>query len=217
MTMTHSPLIACQECDTLQREVHLQLGGVARCRRCGALLYRRGPDSLDRTLACMLGALLLFVIANVFPIVGLEVQGNRTATTLFGAVRSLYDQDRPLVAALVFLTTLLAPALHLAAMCYMLLPLRLGRVPPALAEVFRLVQALHPWGMVEVFMLGVLVSLVKLAHIATVVPGIALWSFGGLIVLFAAAAAGFDPHDLWRRAASCRDRASVATAPEGAR
>ncbi|MGH7186685.1 MAG: paraquat-inducible protein A, partial [Pseudomonadota bacterium] len=64
---------------------------------------------------------------------------------------------------------------------------------------FRLVQTVRPWGMVEVFMLGTLVSLAKLMHIAHVVPGVAIWSFGALMFLLAAAAASFDPHDLWAR------------------
>jgi paraquat-inducible protein A len=195
--MRAPPLIACHECDLLQREAPLPHGGIACCRRCGAVLYRSARDSLDRTLACALGASILFVLTNGFPIVALEVQGNRNAATLFDAVRRLYDQDMPIIAALVLLTTMILPALELAATLYMLLPLRLGRVPAGLGPLFRVVQSVRPWSMVEVFMLGVLVSLVKLRHLATVVPGIALWSFAGLMLLMAATAASFKPRDLW--------------------
>lgn len=104
-----------------------------------------------------------------------------------------------IVALLVFVTTFAVPALQLAAMCYTLLPLRLGRAPPALAFVMRCLHALQPWGMVEVFMLGVLVSLVRLARLADIIPGIALWSCGALIVLLAAAAMSFEPRDVWVR------------------
>jgi paraquat-inducible protein A len=190
-------LIACHECDLLLREVALPEGGLARCGRCGAELYRSHPDSIDRSLAFTLGAVVLFVISNVFPILGIEVQGQATQSTLIGAVRSLYDQDMHLVAALVFVTTVVMPVIELSAMTYLLLPLRLGRAPRYFSPVFRVLQAVRPWGMVEVFMLGVLVSLVKLAHIANVVPGVALWSFGGLMLLLAAAAAAFDPRVLW--------------------
>ena len=193
-------LIACHECDLLCRDTPVAPGSKACCRRCGAVLYRRIPDSLDRTLACLLGAALLMIVANAFPIVGLEAQGNRTSTTLFGSVRTLYDDDMTSVAALVFVTTILMPALEVGAMLYMLLPLKLGWLPKGLPAMFRLVQTVRPWGMVEVFMLGTLVSLAKLGHLAHVVPGVALWSFGLLMVLVAAAAASFDPHDLWARA-----------------
>ena len=197
--MTAAPLIACHECDLLQYETRLPRGGVALCRRCGARLYRSHPDSLDRTLAITVAAAVLFAVANSFPIVTLQLQGQRIAATLYGAVHSLYNQDMKIVAALVFVTTILVPAVELTVMMYMLLPLRLGRAPPALAAVFRLLQAIKPWGMVEVFMLGVLVSLVKLAHLAAVETGIALWSFAALMALMAAGAATFDPRDVWTR------------------
>jgi len=197
-----SSLIACRECDLLQREIVLPPGGTACCSRCGAVLHRSKPDSLDRTLAFTVGAAVLFILANAFPVVGLEAQGNRTSTTLFGTVRTLYDDEMLSVAALVFVTTILMPVLDIGAMLYMLLPLKLGWVPKGLPASFRLVQTVRPWGMVEVFMLGTLVSLAKLSHIAHVKPGIALWSFGVLMFMVAAAAASFDADDLWARVES---------------
>ncbi|MGH8702313.1 MAG: paraquat-inducible protein A [Burkholderiales bacterium] len=197
--MTAPTLIACHDCELLQRETALPVGGAACCGRCGAVLYRKMAESLDRTLAFTLAAGVLFVLANAFPLVGLEVQGQRNATDLLGAVRALWDQDMRMVAGLVFLTTVLIPAIEIGGMIYLLLPLRFGRLPPGAAPMLRVLQAIKPWGMVEVFMLGVLVSLVKLAHLASIVPGIALWSFGGLILLLAASAAAFNPHEIWAR------------------
>jgi len=159
------------------------------------------------TLAYTLGAAVLFVIANLCPIVGLEASGNRTSTTLIGTVRTLHETDMTSVAALVFVTTILMPMLDIGAMLYMLLPLKFGWVPRGLPATFRLIQTVRPWGMVEVFMLGTLVSLAKLSHLAHVVPGIGLWSFGALMFLVAAAAATFDPRELWARAdAAARQR-----------
>ena len=209
--MRDPSLIACHECDLLQREIILPPGGVACCRRCGGVLYRNKPDSLDRTLALTLGAAVLFILANMFPVVGLDAQGTRISTTLFGTVRTLHDQNMTSVALLVFTTTILMPALDIGAMLYMLLPLRLGMVPKGLTAMYRLVHAVRPWGMVEVFMLGTLVALAKLSHIAAVLPGIALWSFGVLMFLVAAAAASFEPRDFWAQAdAAVRQRQRVA-------
>src|SRR6266508_3305311 len=87
------PLIACHECDLLQRRIILPPGGAACCGRCGAALYRNKPDSLDRTLALTLAAATLMIVANLFPVVGLDAQGNQTSTTLFGTVRTLYDDE----------------------------------------------------------------------------------------------------------------------------
>jgi paraquat-inducible protein A len=195
--MTSGVLTACHECDLLQREPILQPGGVACCPRCGAVLFRDIPDSVDRALAFTLGAAFLFIIANLFPIVGLEAAGIANATSLYGAVESIWKNDMEGVAALVFITTILIPAVQLALMLYVLLPLKLGQMPQGLAPILRVLQSVRPWSMTQVFILGVLVALVKLAHLAHIVPGIALWSFGGLILLFTGAMASFNMHELW--------------------
>ena len=202
--MAETRLIACHECDLMQREAPLPNGGVAFCGRCGAELYRSHPDSFERTLAFTAAAIILFAIANAFPVVGLKLQGQVIQTTLFNTVRTLYDEDMRSVAVLVFVTAILMPALKLFALTYLYLPLRLGRVAPYSARVFRLLQAVHPWGMVEVFLLGVLVSVVKLENVASVVPGIALWCFGALMFLMAALAAVFDQRVLWARLEAVR-------------
>lgn len=194
---TNGIFIACPECDFLQEEVLLPSRGVALCSRCGTELYHDTPYGLDRTLALAICGLMLYSLANLFPLIGLELQGNRSATTLFGAVQAIYDQKLQPVAILVFITTILIPGLELVCAVYLLLPLRIGKVMPGFRPIFRFVQAVHPWGMVEVFMLGILVSVVKLANFAAVVPGIALWSFVGLMLMIAAIGQSFNPRDLW--------------------
>jgi paraquat-inducible protein A len=202
--MPTDALIACPECDLLQRETALPPGGIARCGRCGAQLYRNHPDSLDRSLACTLGADVFMALANTLPIVGLKAGGDQVQTTLWGAVRALYAQDMWLVAGLVLLTTIVAPLTELAAMTYLLVPLKFNRIPRSMPQAFRALNLVRAWSLVEVFMLGMLVALVKLAHIASVIPGVALWSFGALMLLLAAARAAFDPHALWATAWAAR-------------
>lgn len=195
-------LIACHECDLLQREVELSPGGVARCRRCGASLYRRPKHDVDHTLAWLLAAATLFLIANAFPLLSLDVSGQQTSATLQGAARVLHDQGMTVVAVLVLGTTIVAPGLGIAAMLYLLLPLRFGRVAPGFIPLARLVQSASPWGMLEVFMLGIIVSLVKLAHLASVVPGVGLWAYAALMFAFTAAARSYDSHRVWIRVAT---------------
>lgn len=190
-------LIACPECDLLQREIPLPPGGEARCARCGASLYRVKRGGPERVLALLIAAALAFVIANAFPIVGVEASGDHTATTLLGAVATLWQEEMRLVACLVFATTILAPAFELAALIWVLIAVRYRRAWPGLPLLLRWVLATRPWSMIEVFMLGVLVAVVKLSHLATIVPGIALWSYGALMMLFAAAMAAFDARVLW--------------------
>jgi paraquat-inducible protein A len=210
------PVIACHECDLLQRETTLGRKGIARCRRCGATLYRSLPASVDRTLALTFAALVLFCVANAFPIVGLSVNGNVVETTLFGAARILYLDGIWPLAGLVFVTTLLMPAIAMLGVVYLLMPLRHGRVPLRPDLVLRLLRRVAPWGMIEVLILGMLVALVKLAAIASVVPGISLFAFGAVMILLAAAGASYDPHDIWARIDRARgDTQSPAVARGG--
>jgi paraquat-inducible protein A len=134
----------------------------------------------------------------------LKAGGDQVQTTLWGAVRALYAQDMWLVAGLVLLTTIVAPLTELAAMTYLLVPLKFNRIPRSMPQAFRTLNLVRAWSLVEVFMLGMLVALVKLAHIASVIPGVALWSFGALMLLLAAARAAFDPHALWATAWAAR-------------
>ncbi|MBK4736884.1 paraquat-inducible protein A [Noviherbaspirillum pedocola] len=195
-------LIACRDCDLLQQEVRLARHADAHCVRCGARLYRGTRTGLTTMLSLMAGCAVLMVVANLFPIALIEVQGAWSQTTLAGASLALWQNGRPLVAIAVGATTIALPALEVALLLYLLIPLRLKRVPPGLPMAFRLVLLVHPWSMMEIFLLGVLVTLVKLGDLATVVPGASLWAFCGLIVLFTMAASSFSVRDFWRWADS---------------
>jgi paraquat-inducible protein A len=190
-------MIACRHCDLLQQEVELSGHSDAMCIRCGALLYRGGRTSLDTMLALALASAVLFVVANLFPIAVLSTQGVHSATTLYGTVVALYDQGKPLVAALVLTTAILIPALELAALLYMLAPLHAGWIPAGLPLAFRFLRTARPWSMMEVFMLGILVTLIKLADLASVVPGVSLWAFVGVIILFSVITASFSVREFW--------------------
>ena len=199
MPMKTNNLVACGECDLLQREVDLPPGGLARCARCEAPLYRNKPGSLDATLALLVAAALLFVFANAYPLMGLDARGIRTSATLWDTAGALYARDMPSVATLVLVTVIVAPAMQLAAMLYMLVPLRMGFVPENLHTAYRMAMFAQPWGMLEVFLLGSLVSLVKLTQVAKIdmEPGIV--AVGGYVLLLAAAMAAFEPRELWER------------------
>jgi len=206
-----SGLIACHECDLLQRDPfhsqsHASLPGKSPraaevcCVRCGARIYRVPKTSLDSALALALAACIVFIIANAFPIAIIDAQGHENGSTLLGAVRLLWQQDMRLIAALVCLTTVIVPALELLVFSSLLLLLRLGhplktmrRLPRAL----RLVLHARPWSMIEVFMLGVLVSLVKLAHLASLTLGVALWAYAALMLLLTALSATVDIRKIW--------------------
>ena len=114
------------------------------------------------------------------------------------AVWVLYQHHMAALALLVFVTTLLAPAIHIATILTLLLCLRLKRGQRHFTRLFRIIQAIRVWGMIDVLMLGILVSLVKLAGLATVVPGVALWSFAALLVLLTLLSSSVSTRDLWQ-------------------
>ena len=197
--MHYPALIACHECDLLQRRVLLQAGEVAHCRRCEAALYHNRPNSIDRALAYTLAALVLFLIANAYPIVGLEVSGNRQMASLYDTLHSLWIEGREEVALLVGFTTMLTPAVQIMLMLYLLIPLRLNRMAHGTIPVLRFLGTVSPWSMMEVFLLGILVALVKLEHLAHVETGTAMWAFAGLIPMLIAAGRAFNPDEIWQK------------------
>jgi paraquat-inducible protein A len=157
------------------------------------------PGDVERAIAILLGAVVLFVIANTFPILSMEVQGNHTQASVLDTVHALWMREQPLVAVLVLLTGFLLPLAQILGMLAVLLPFHLRRRHAYLAPTLRLVQAVGPWSMTEVLMLGVLVSLLKLAHMATIVPGPAMWAYFVMIFLLPAAATVLDVRSLWQR------------------
>ena len=165
-------LVACHDCDLLHHVKPLAPGTSARCTRCGGLIAQNRRDSVNRTLAWTLASLVLFIVANTFPILEFKMGGRVQENELFSGCIELLRQGWWPLAALVFLASVLAPALRIAGLLYVLVPLKLGRPPLKLVPVFRIVEVLEPWSMVEVFMLGVIVAIIKLSDLAEVVMGV---------------------------------------------
>ena len=199
MARAYEALIACHDCDLLLRE---RLGAPTtanvRCPRCSALLYRERRNALEKALALCLAALALLIVANSFPLVGLDIQGQHTETTVLGAVVQLWRDGMLPLSVLVALTTTLLPAVEMTALLWLLFPLWRGRRPPAFATLYRIIRPTVPWAMVDVFILGVLVSLVKLGSYAEVLPGPAIWCFGALMLILVWLTTLLDGHELWR-------------------
>jgi paraquat-inducible protein A len=202
--MAQIKLVACHDCDALYQKPHLSGRQTARCLRCGATLYTGAATRLDRICAMTVAALITFVIAQSFPIIELDANGIRSKSSLFGALVVLWSSDMQIVAAMVFCATMLFPLTEMLALLYVLLAVRRGYVPRGFDLVLRAIQFVRPWGMVEVFMLGVLITIVKMVSLARVIPGTAIFAFGAL-TLMSAVVATFDPRMLWDVADGLRD------------
>jgi len=192
-------LVACPDCDLLQRLPVLAPGASARCPRCDEELWRHREDGLDRTLAFALAAAFLYLLASSFPMLGLSVAGRQASTTVLGGAQQLWRDGREIVAVLVLFTALVAPALQIGTMLAVVLGARRPRAPAWVGMTLRFQPAARTWSMIEVMMVGVLVALIKIAELATVIPGIALYALGALIFVLAAMQASFDPKEVWER------------------
>ena len=197
--MTAGHIMACHDCDLLLQLPAVPDGMRASCCRCGAALARPKRNGLERSLALAVAGLVLLLLANSFPFLGFKIQGQVRETLLLTGIRQLYTQEMQGVAVLVLITTVLAPLAQLLALVYILLPLKLNRQAPGMFRVFRWLRTIEPWSMMEVFMLGILVSVVKLAKMAQIIPGIAAFCFMALIFVLAACMASLDPHVVWER------------------
>jgi len=197
--LADTAVIACPHCDLLQRRPELAPGASARCPRCDTELYRRREDAVNRTLALALAALVLYTIANSVPMLGLTVVGRSSFTTVFGGAAQLWRDGREAVAALVLFTAVIAPALQIGFVLVITLGAQRHPVPHWAGTLLRHLPTTRTWSMIEVMMLGVLVALIKIAELATVLPGLALYALVALIFVLAAMQSSFDPQEVWDR------------------
>jgi paraquat-inducible protein A len=192
-------MVACEECDALYARRRLGPGDVARCPRCGATLGRGHWLAVNGQLALASGALLVFVLGNVNDIVTLDLRGVRTPVTLYESIWATWLAGEKIVALLAGSTAFVFPLVVILLRLYVLWPLTMGRVARGFVPALRTLRWTTRWSMVEVFMVGTLVAIVKLAGLASVIPGIGIFSYATLTLLLAANhAAGL--HGLWRHA-----------------
>ncbi len=195
--MLASARIACLECDLLLTLPSIGEGERAACPRCDHLLTSRPRDGLQRPMAYALSALILMVVSLLFPFLSLQASGLGNVMTLGESAFVLYEDGQPVLAALVLGFILVLPAVMLAMVIALVVPLRRDWSAPWLVPIGRAVFALGPWAMVEVFVIGVIVSLVKLASMAQVSLGISFWSYVGFALCFTATFASLDRLYLW--------------------
>lgn len=194
---------ACRGCDLIVDLSFVHAGERADCPRCGSLLMSRTPDAHRRSLALAVTSLLLLSMANAFPFLALRSGGLEKVMTLPRSALELYREGDTLIAFLVFAPIAVVPGLMLVTLTSLLWQLRSGRSASWVVPAGRVLFLLSPWSMVEVFLIGVLVSLVKIGSIATVVLGISFWTYVGFAMTFTAALASLDRLEIWSEIEAC--------------
>ncbi len=197
-TNNEKVLKICHDCDLIQEIPLLGKRKTARCIRCHSILEKHRVNSLNRSLSLAMTGVILFLLSNLFPLLSLKAGGLALDSTLFSTSVELFQIDRPFLAILVFFTTIVFPALSLMGMVYVLGSVKLGHNSHRIGPIFRFLRSTEVWGMLEVFLLAIIVAGVKLGDIAEVIPGISLYSFFMLIVILALLSATLDPDDVWR-------------------
>jgi len=155
--------------------------------------------ALDRLLALTIAAALTLIVANTMPLMGLEAVGREASTTIIGGAIEMWLQGSEITAVIVAFCAVIAPAGHVAFLLVVLIAVRRPPAPRWVGEMLRSAHFMEPWSMTEVMMLGILVALVKIAELATVIPGIGMFAAGAFVLLIAAIIATFEPHEIWSR------------------
>jgi paraquat-inducible protein A len=192
-------LVACKTCSQVHAMEPVGPGRIAECARCGATLVRRTRGGLHMTAAFALAALILFVPANVLPILRMEKLGRASDNTIWQGCVALYQDGQWGIALIVFLASIAIPLLKLLALFFLVgtTMVRASRGRRVRTRLYQFVERIGRWAMLDVFALAILVSLVKLGTLARVMPGEGLASFGGVVVFTLLASASFDPQLIW--------------------
>ena len=197
-------MIACEFCDLLHRPRALQPGEKARCSRCGGVLARHSRDPIRGTLALAISALVLLLLANIFPFLEISLEGQVSESTIATGVIGLWNGGSQALAILILFTTILAPALRILGLLYVVFPLSLGRVPPGVAGAVRFQESLVSWAMLDVYMLALLVILIKMAGFARIQFEMGAWCFVALFIVLTLVSAFYDREALWDRVEALR-------------
>jgi paraquat-inducible protein A len=199
LTSTSTTYLACPDCDALFTLPETAEGERVVCPRCAAHLLTDRRNFVSRAAALVVAAAFFFLLANLFPVLTLKADYRESPMLLVGSVTGLERQGFPILAGMVGLFVLVAPAMLLGTMLYVLVPLVRGRRLTYALHLCHAMREARRWNMMEVYLLGVLVSLLKLGKLATLTLGVSFWAYVGLIICLAAAVSLVDPPELWKK------------------
>ena len=191
--------MACHECDLLVDVPELDPGEKAYCPRCNYLLAANRPHAQTKMFAYAVTGLVFLLLANTFPFLSLEARGQEQTVTLIGSVAILFEENRPFLSGIVFMAIVGIPAVLLLGVIYVSVAIRTRKPLRGARRALRWVLRLAPWSMAEIFLIGILVSFVKIVSLADVTLGISFWAY----VLFTACSLlslmYIDRREVWRR------------------
>ncbi len=184
-------LALCHSCGRVEPE------RLERCPRCGAPLHLRKPESLQRTLAFAFAATILYIPANLLPVLRLDgITGAQQNTIVGGVIQFWQSEDYP-VAIIIFVASVMIPILKLISIAALCFASRSGDRPQAMTKLYRVTEFIGRWSMVDVFVVAILVAVVQLGSVMSIHPGPGAVSFAAVVILTIFAAGSFDPRLIW--------------------
>ncbi len=192
--------LTCHTCHLLSHAPALRAPRTRlRCPRCESALHRRKPHSIQRTWALVIASFILYIPANTLPILYSVRLGDKAADTIMSGVEMFIHEGQWPLAALIFFASIVVPVLKLVGLCVLLISvqLRWQRWARERAHLYRIIETIGRWSMIDIFMISILVALVKLGSVATIEPGAGATCFAAVVVLTMFAASSFDPRLIW--------------------
>ena len=192
-TAAERGMALCHSCGMVAHVDHRQ------CPRCQATLHLRKRNSLARTWALMIGATILYLPANLLPVLDVEssVKGSQKSTIISGVIQFWQDGDYP-VAIIIFTASVLIPILKVIALVFLCIAAQRGSTHPVgTTRLYRVTEFIGRWSMVDVFVVAILVGVVQLGSVMSIHPGEGVLAFAGVVILTMLAAMSFDPRLIW--------------------
>lgn len=198
-TAAAASLVSCHACGLVSRPNAVHSGRTGRCPRCGTALHHRKPNSLSRTWALLLAAVIFYIPANVLPITKVASMGQvQSDTIMSGVIYFLYSGSWP-IALVIFVASIMVPLLKLVILTFLLISVQ-GKWrwrPRDRTRLYRLIEIIGRWSMVDIYVVTILVALVKFGALASIEAGPAAFYFAAVVVITILAAFSFDPRLIW--------------------
>lgn len=196
-TAKQASLISCRMCGQLSRvgktSTHLI------CPHCEADVCERKPNSISRTWALVIAAVALYIPANILPVMTVISMGKGEPDTILSGIKHLIESGMWPLAVVVFFASITVPMLKLLGLTFLLISVQRKSHwnPKDRTKLYRIIESVGRWSMVDIFMVSILIALVKLGTLATIVPGAGATFFAGVVVITMFAAMSFDPRLIW--------------------
>lgn len=192
-------LARCPTCEQLHRVPVLDDGERASCRRCGSSIGLRKAESLRRTWCFLIAAFVLYLPANLYPVMVVGHLGQRESDTIFSGVLSMLAAGWWAIAGLIFVASIMVPLTKLLVLSYLALSVQRGSRwrPRDRTRLYRFVEVIGHWSMLDVFVVSITVALIQLGALANVAPGPGATWFASVVILTMFAAMSFDPRLIW--------------------